>query len=242
MKIATVYLVTCSMSAKQYVGITETSLWQRWRGHVQVANRNTSRSAFHAAIRLYGEGAFSMEALWTGSSRAEANIIEKQKIASLNTLAPHGYNLTQGGDGGPVRMGPHTSETRQKMSAAATGKKKSASHVANMSACRTGKPLAPAHAAKIRLIGRGNLGKKHAPQDIIQARISRRLHSLVVQRPSISGAQGIYPDHRGWWSVRIKRNGKRVRLGTYETIEEAKTVYLAAATQHLAELQAQLSD
>jgi predicted GIY-YIG superfamily endonuclease len=95
MKNGTIYMYT-SPSGKKYIGQT----WNAKKRHEEhmCANKNT---AFHFAIKKYGKDAFVYEVLRNGiATQDELNALERQEIAKHNTIAPNGYNLKPGGEGG----------------------------------------------------------------------------------------------------------------------------------------------
>lgn len=59
--------------------------------------------------------AFSWEAVRTHVPVDSLDEAEKDSIRWHNTLAPNGYNMTEGGTGGAVWSGPHTEESKRKM-------------------------------------------------------------------------------------------------------------------------------
>lgn len=71
------------------------------------------------AIKLYGRENFTKEILCTCLTREELNVMEKHYIKSFNSRDPNvGYNLTCGGQGGPLRLGAKLSlETKEKIAA-----------------------------------------------------------------------------------------------------------------------------
>lgn len=175
-----------------------------------------------------------MELIREAATREEAQRTERELILSLGTIAPYGYNITPGGDGGATRTGmKHSAETIERMRIAQLGKKKSPEEIERMRARLTGRKLSEAHAAKIRLIGRFNKGKKRTEREKLAGRIRKRIEAIVRGETT-----GVQPD-RHKWSVRIKRNDVRQRLGSFDTFEEARAVYVAACEAHLAVLQAQ---
>ena len=98
-----VYLITCQVTGKRYVGLTKRDLRGRWYDHRSSArqpNKPRGCTAIAAAIRKYGYQAFTIECLAIAFSRADAGHLEKMLIAELRTVAPGGYNVTAGGDGG----------------------------------------------------------------------------------------------------------------------------------------------
>jgi group I intron endonuclease len=84
-----------SPSGRRYYGITKD--WrERFAEHAASAKSGSTLLA--KAIRKYGWGAFTVEVLGNGS-REIVKQLERSAIAVDNTMAPHGYNLTAGGDG-----------------------------------------------------------------------------------------------------------------------------------------------
>ena len=112
-----IYIVTNLVNGKQYVGITN-SLSKRWNKH---RNAKGSSPALHAAIKKYGLNAFAFSHIADAFDAESAKKIEIMLIAEHNTIAPHGYNLTSGGDG---TLNP-SDEIRQKMSDSHKGKTQS---------------------------------------------------------------------------------------------------------------------
>lgn len=87
-----IYIFTNKINGKQYVGQT-THFNRRMRQH-QLCNAS---SVFHNAIKKYGWQNFYKEYLEV--TKEKRNVFEKDLIKRLNTKAPNGYNLTDGGDG-----------------------------------------------------------------------------------------------------------------------------------------------
>lgn len=232
-----VYVLTNTINGKRYIGITSTSVLDRWRQHMAAAMLRNSQTVLHKAIRNYGKDAFLMETIATAKNRDEANQMEIDFIIKHKTRAPEGYNVAPGGEYCPVNDGRIMgAETRKKLSQAHAGKKKTPEHVAAMRAALTGRTLSPDHAAKIRLIGKKNKGKKHSAVNVVKARLLKRTGQTSKPLP-ISGYRGVYPSKCGGWQARIKRDGLRLWLGTFTTIEEAAEVYRKAAEDHKARLE-----
>ena len=126
------YLMTNSVNGKQYIGITTQQLKRRRNAHFNFALRGGD-TVFMRAIRKHGTEAFTMEHIGEASTWEDLMHMEREAIASYNTLVPHGYNMTQGGEGllglahteqakeaiGAARRGvPRDAETRAKLSLA----------------------------------------------------------------------------------------------------------------------------
>ena len=92
------YVITNSVTAKQYVGVTVRGLRRRWADHLRAA-RNGTRTALYAAMRKYGSETFTVEHVASALSREALPQLERLLISQFGTVAPLGYNLTAGGDG-----------------------------------------------------------------------------------------------------------------------------------------------
>jgi len=96
-----VYLALCCISRKGYVGITQHGHTNRWLQHVCESKKGRSYgSAFHSAIRKYGEEAFVLILLDVVGTRDEAAALEVEYVAAYGTFSPGGYNMTTGGESG----------------------------------------------------------------------------------------------------------------------------------------------
>jgi hypothetical protein len=97
-RVTVVYLVTAP-SGKQYVGITNQKPQRRWVQHASKAMAGHGpRHPFYCAIRKYGRKAFTCSVLEVCPSDEAAQDAEKRWICELRTVAPHGYNLSLGGE------------------------------------------------------------------------------------------------------------------------------------------------
>ena len=92
-----IYLATNKVNGKLYIGKTAREFVVRIREHEYDA-RNKSKTAFSRAIAKYGIEAFTFEVLET-CPPAEIDARERHWISSYPCRKPHGYNLTDGGDG-----------------------------------------------------------------------------------------------------------------------------------------------
>lgn len=121
-----------SPSGKAYIGITNNYGRRCW-----AHQHNKARCpAFYAAIQKYGWDNFLHEILYDNLSKQQACWREQQSINEHGSLAPYGYNLTSGGE-----IFTHLPETKAKISAANTGRKRihSAEHRAKISAANKGR-------------------------------------------------------------------------------------------------------
>lgn len=148
-----IYVATCRVNQKQYVGQTIVGVQARWAGHQVDAKRSTH--AFGRAILKHGAGNFDLQVIDTASNQTDLDTKEVYWISHLDTRAPKGYNISIGG-GGTGGVTP-SSETKAKMRQAHLGKTMSAETREKMRAAKLGKPMPPEAVEKSRL---GHLGKK----------------------------------------------------------------------------------
>jgi group I intron endonuclease len=117
------------------------------------------------AIAKYGKENFKIEILTHCSSQNELNEKELFYTNELNTWSPNGYNLKAGN--GTGSMSP---ETRAKIAAANTGKKRTPEARQNMSNAHKGKKHTPEQRKKISDANKGSnnafYGKHHTQESI----------------------------------------------------------------------------
>ena len=111
-----IYKITNTVNGKAYIGQTiHDAEKTRIRDHFRSNGKGSQ--LIKDDIEKYGQDAFTYEILHDGIIPGFLDTLEKEVIAKFNTLAPHGYNLTEGGGGGS-----RSEETRRKMSEAKKGK------------------------------------------------------------------------------------------------------------------------
>jgi group I intron endonuclease len=108
------YRITNKTNGKVYIGITTGGLKKRWAEHL-LLSKTRRRNALHLAIAKYGAENFTIEAVGSADSWDALCAIEVELIRTSNSIAPHGYNMTSGGDG----MLAPSDTVRAKMSARA---------------------------------------------------------------------------------------------------------------------------
>ena len=97
-RVGCIYLLMNVVTGKCYVGQTTGLLESRFKRHVKDAV-NGSDVYLHRSIRKYGADNFVKRTLQR-CTEPLLDAFERHYIQQLGTLAPHGYNLTKGGDGG----------------------------------------------------------------------------------------------------------------------------------------------
>ena len=141
-----IYKITCVPSGKSYIGQTCRDVETRViREHLH--NPSPDCRLLFNAVKKYGADNFTYEILHDGILPIFLDSYEIEAIAKHNTLAPNGYNLTQGGDGGLW-----SEESRNKI----RGKN---NHFYGKPAWNKGKTPSDETREKLR---QANLGKKHS--------------------------------------------------------------------------------
>ena len=130
MKFAVIYVVTCVPTGKIYIG-SSIDFRNRWKSHRYHLNAGTHHSPyFQNAWNKHKEAAFthSIVAMCDAEDR---NTVEKYWIDTLDAANPLvGFNVCTAPVG---RSGaPHKETTKQKISQAHKGKKKSQEHIEKM--------------------------------------------------------------------------------------------------------------
>ena len=158
-----IYIITCTVNAKQYVGITK-DLARRWKEH---GSMNGSSRALHNAMKKYGKEAFVFTHIADAFDKDAACDLERMLIKEKNTLVPNGYNLTSGGEGSfepseELRIMRRNSRLGKKMSQATKDK---------LSALRSGKPM---HPAVKEILLKANLGKRLSEETKAKMSIAKK--------------------------------------------------------------------
>lgn len=127
-----IYKITNRLTGKSYIGVTTYTVKYRWESHVRTTRKTArkSKTAITEAIIKYGPEAFEVAHLASSKSVDDMLEVERALISQENTLAPNGYNLTDGGE----KSKAITDDVRRKLSIAATGVKHSTEALARRSA------------------------------------------------------------------------------------------------------------
>lgn len=94
-----IYKITNKLNNKCYIGLTKNALKERWYYHIQ---KSSECPYIKNSIQKYGEDNFIIEQIDFANNIEEANEKEYYWIKTLNTLAPNGYNLREGGKYGAI--------------------------------------------------------------------------------------------------------------------------------------------
>jgi len=162
-------------NGKRYVGQTVQGVEERLDKHFADTRRGCALPV-HNAMRRYGKESMIIEKVSTLKCTQEyLDLIEVRAIKYYNTLAPNGYNLTEGGRGGVK-----SEEVKAKISAAHKGMHHSQETKAKISAIRMGVLRSEETKAKISLNSarKGKpgvlMGKHHSEETKIQMSASRK--------------------------------------------------------------------
>lgn len=90
-----IYKATNKTNGMIYIGQTSRSLKQRMAEHLAFDRT----SYFDRSLKKYGIDAFTIEIIDVANSKEELDEKEKYYINFYKSKAPHGYNLTDGGEG-----------------------------------------------------------------------------------------------------------------------------------------------
>lgn len=93
-----------SPSGKSYIGISSKTMDARWAKHVEHACGKRDAGALYAALRKYGPDSFARAVIAESEDWDTLRRLEIEAIKSHGTLAPDGYNITQGGEGTRNRL------------------------------------------------------------------------------------------------------------------------------------------
>lgn len=157
-----VYKITNTVSNKAYIGISVNEPTQgRIRNHLSGRGNRIIANA----VKKYGKDAFTYEILEENVFDEFLPDFEVAYIEKFNTIAPHGYNLTSGGDhkipseetrrklseaNKGKKRPPFSAEHRRKISEATKGRRKhSAESRRKLSESHKGKTLSEEHRRKI---------------------------------------------------------------------------------------------
>jgi group I intron endonuclease len=131
-----IYKITNLINKKVYIGQTvQETVEKRWNLHKHLAKRNKGCTALKKAFNKYGVDNFKFEVLIICFDE-DCIIYEKYYIKKYNSLAPSGYNISEGGDGGAFFKGRnHTEETKNIL------REKAKTHYSNYENIRKNIPL-----------------------------------------------------------------------------------------------------
>ena len=207
-RVGLIYKLT-SPSNKSYIGKTAQSFSERMRGHKK---KNSGCTALKNAINKYGWDQMKREIVEENIPEDQLNDREKYWIKTYNTMTPHGYNLTDGGDGGllsditKVRI----EESHRKNAIAKNGHAGYVTFVGGLFY-----PKVRANKSKVT-ISPGC--KTHEEAVEILRRYTADPENFEIPERKRPSGSGCVSKHRNKWHVRLR--GKHI--GLFSTEEEAR--------------------
>ena len=92
-----IYKITCLVNGKVYIGLTTTSIEQRWKGHIMDSKRSSKH--LYVSMRKYGINNFKIEQIDATDDFEKLGELERYYIKKYNSTNPEfGYNNTFGGE------------------------------------------------------------------------------------------------------------------------------------------------
>jgi group I intron endonuclease len=184
--ICSIYVITCLINNKKYIGFTKRPIDVRWNEHTR-ASKKDNDSALYRALRKHGINNFSIQAIYQSKNVEHTHrVMEPYFINEYKTHVRHnnGYNSVEGGIGG-TNPSP---ETKYKIGSANRGKKRIISDQACLSYTKhKGEFISPG-------------GEIVTVNNFEQF---SREHNLVVKM-LVRVNNGTMENHRGWRSTNYK--------------------------------------
>ncbi|MXZ79838.1 MAG: hypothetical protein F4Z15_00355, partial [Gammaproteobacteria bacterium] len=186
-----VYKITNTINGKAYIGI---SIHEPEKGRIKDHLSGKGNRIIARAVKKYGKEAFTYEIL-------EANVfdeflpeLEVAYIAKFNTVAPHGYNLTYGGD-----HAIPSAASCSKMSEARKGRRFSKEHRRKISEAHKGKkrkPFSVEHRHKLSEANKGKTRSVETRRKMSEAQKGRKI-SVEHRRKMSEALKGRVPTFLG---------------------------------------------
>ena len=208
-----IYKITNTVNGKAYIGkTTRDAVKTRIRDHL----RGKGSQPVKDAIEKYGQDAFTYEILHDGIIPEFLDDLEKEVIAKFNTMSPHGYNLTEGGDGGVP-----SEEVRKKLSEANKGEK---NHF-------YGKKHSPETRRKLSGIAKGRVPSEETRRKLSEAGKGRiphnkgvfgKCHSKETRRKISEGQKGKKLSEETKRKISEAKEGKPISLETRSKMSKSK--------------------
>lgn len=212
-KISAIYIFINKINNMMYVGKTEDFYERIKTGHLKLIKYKykssyRQKSYLHNAIKKYGLNNFKIYFFKCPTNKL--SFFEELLIRELNTLAPNGYNLTTGGDGGKL-----CDKTKQKISASlikyykthdsfTKGKKLSQEHIEKLRQCHIGKKQSEETKSKRSMTLTGHITKEET--------------KIKISKALIGNKNGENPSYESIERRRLKMTGHKVSNETKKKI------------------------
>lgn len=166
-----IYRIKNKINGKIYIGQTSTTIKDRWSKH---CNNGSHCAYLKNAINKYGKESFIIEEIYSAKDRQELNKLEKSAIKEYNSLYPNGYNLTTGGD-----AFNHSQITKDKISKAHSGSKRSKKARENMSKAAKGKTISDKQKIDIANTLKGNIPSNKGKGKAVRCLSNNKLYTCA---------------------------------------------------------------
>ena len=169
----TIYLIRNAIENKCYIGKSVNDVF---KGRIHQHFSGKGNTLIAKAVAKYGKDVFQVEILHDGILDFMLDELEIQEIQKHNSIAPNGYNLTTGGEGGSL-----SPETRKKIgegskrqwSKPETRKKASLSQKGNIN--KLGKKESAETRKKKRQMRLGKKQKAETKRKISESQLGKKL-------------------------------------------------------------------
>lgn len=152
--VCTIYVIKNKVNNKVYIGQTWSFPNKRFQNHLR--DRKGECPKLFNALNKYGRSVFYIEPLAFCENQIDADKSESLLIQLFSSIR-NGYNTKEGGRGGK-----HSYLSKQKMSKARLGKRKTNEHKRNIGLSNTGKLRSEETKRKLSLVNSGkSLSKEH---------------------------------------------------------------------------------
>ena len=155
-----IYLRTNKINGKKYVGQVTTKRFKARQNKWNNLNLPYAGNVINNARKKYGIESFGFEILKECEDE-ELNQWEIYYIKELNTKAPFGYNMTDGGEGMNGFTYSHSEESKKRISESLKGHFVSEETRIKISKCKKGKKHSEEHKIKM---SEAHKGKKHSEE------------------------------------------------------------------------------
>ena len=219
-----VYLLTDTTNGKQYVGQTTKTLGERLTRH------RSGDLLVDRALNDHGWENVKVEILEECETYDELNRLEQEWIDVLETKSPNGYNLTDGGLGGPGHK--LSKEAKQRISRKNKGRKRSESARKKMSVAATEHMKNPDLRRRLSEANKGKKFSKERSKQLSKAKQGSKHNDTTKEKIGVSNTGKHHTDearqkmseehkkHPGLWKVLNVETGV-----VYDSIKEAALAY-----------------
>lgn len=212
-RIYTVYMHTCIVNEKKYIGITKQTLKKRWDSGHGYSNCR----CFNFAIKKYGKNNFKHEIILQNLTKQEAEMFEVEMIKYYKTQdRKYGYNLANGGS-----TPTFSEETRKKMSLSHVGKKLPQETKDKISKANKGKFVSQDTRIKISAINKGRKMTKETNEKNRQAKLGTTLSQETKDKIS-KAMKGKIKSLETRIKLSIANTGKVATQETRDKISKAR--------------------